>query len=145
MKYATETIYYFPLKAEAVKTYTEDRLRQLASISPAFQQHIFDEWLKRNRTETGLYSEGQRLHLAEWLVRFAHVPAPQKEKEKQVVNEVTYKSEQPEDPKRKTAKAAAKKAAGKKRKTLTALQLDVAEKNAKAKKEGKSPTVEIYC
>jgi hypothetical protein len=76
-------------------------------------------------------------------MKYASVPAPQKEKE--VMSEVAYKSEQPEDPKRTAAKAAAKKAAGKKRKSLVALQADIAEKNAKAKKEGQSPTLEIYC
>jgi hypothetical protein len=62
-------------------------------------------------------------------------------------NEVTYKSgkAKAEDPKRTSAKAAAKKAAAKKRKTLMGLQLDVAERNAEAKKEGKTPTIEIFC
>ncbi len=124
-------------------SYTEPRLIELAKTSPAFQQHVCDEWFRRYRTESQVYSEQQLRLLAEWLVRFANVPAPIKEKE--VMNQVTYKSEQPEDPKRTAAKAAAKKAAGKKRKSLVALQADIAEKNAKAKKEGKSPTLEIYC
>jgi hypothetical protein len=144
MKYASETVLFFPMEGpQTMKTYSEQRLIELAKTSPAFQQHTCDEWFRRYRTESQVYSEHQLRQLAEWLVRFANCPAPQIQKE--VMNQVTYKSEQPEDPKRTSAKGAAKKAAGKKRKTLAALQADVAEKNAKAKKEGKSPTLEIYC
>ena len=57
---------------------------------------------------------------------------------------IDYKSnEQPTPLKPATSKAPARKV--KKRKSLMALQLELAERNATAKQEGKTPTVEIYC
>jgi hypothetical protein len=43
------------------------------------------------------------------------------------------------------AKAEAKKPARKKRKSLTTLQLEAAEKNLADRKAGKKPEIQIYC
>jgi hypothetical protein len=64
-----------------MKTYTEQRLIEMAKTSPAWQQHISDEFFKRFRTPDGIYNEQHKRQLAEWLVRFSHVQAPIKEKE----------------------------------------------------------------
>ena len=63
-----------------MKTYTEQRLIEMAKTSPAWQQHTADEWFKRFRTPDGIYNEQLKRQLAEWLVRFANCPAPTKEK-----------------------------------------------------------------
>lgn len=49
-------------------------------------------------------------------------------------------------PERAAEKSAAKRAVkAKKRKSITELQLDNIERNQQLKKEGKTPTLEIYC
>lgn len=124
-----------------MRTYTEQRLIELAKTSPAWQQHTADEWLRRNRTESGIYSEHQMRQLAEWLVRFANVLPPQKTKEVTAMKtEVEYKAAD-----KPAAKSAPKKPAAKKRKSQTKLQLEAAEKNLADRKAGKTPEIKVFC
>ncbi len=53
--------------------------------------------------------------------------------------EINYKADKP------TAKAEAKKPVRKKRKSLTTLQLEAAEKNLADRKAGKKPEIQVYC
>jgi hypothetical protein len=141
MKYASETVLFFPMEPPLMKTHSEPRLIELAKTSPAFQQHVCDEWFRRYRTESQVYSEHQLRQLAEWLVRFANVPAPQIQKEVTAMKtEITYKAAD-----KPAAKAEAKKPVRKKRKSQTALQLEAAEKNLADRKAGNKPDVQIFC